>query len=320
MPNWAGSNWYYLRYFDAHNDKAFADRDKLDYWGAVDLYLGGMEHTTLHLLYSRFHHQFLYDQGLVPTPEPYASRRGQGIVLAADGRKMSKSLGNVVDPTQIIDSGYGADALRLMIAFIAPFDQTTPWNPEGVAGTYRFLVRYWNLIQDVLGDNDITTADEEKAIQQVINRAIKKVSSDIHNMNFNTAVAALMEALNGLTKIEHKGGKIWRQAILDFTKLLAPFAPHVAEEVWSEHLHESGSVHTSDWPVWDEKLLVSDSVTIAVQVNGKLRGEVVVDTDTPQASIEKLALQLENVAKFIGDKKPARVIYVPGKIVNIVVK
>lgn len=320
MPNWAGSNWYYLRYFDAHNSEAFADRKKLDYWGAVDLYLGGMEHTTLHLLYSRFHHQFLYDQGLVPTPEPYAARRGQGIVLAADGRKMSKSLGNVVDPTQIIDSGYGADALRLMIAFIAPFDQTTPWNPEGVAGTYRFLVRYWNLVQDILDNQSSVSADDEKTVRQVINRAIKKVSSDIHNMNFNTAIAALMEALNGLTKIEHKGGAVWRQAIIDFTKLLAPFAPHITEEVWSEYLNESESIHISDWPTWDEKLLVSDSVTIAVQVNGKLRGEIVVDTDTPQASIENLALQLENVAKFIGDKKPARVIYVPGKIINIVVK
>ena len=320
MPNWAGSNWYYLRYFDAHNDQAFADRDKLDYWGAVDLYLGGMEHTTLHLLYSRFHHQFLYDQGLVPTPEPYAGRRGQGIVLAADGRKMSKSLGNVVDPTQIIDSGYGADALRLMIAFIAPYDQTTPWNPEGVAGTYRFLVRYWNLVQDVLNDQDSTTADDEKAIKKIINQATKKVSADIASMSFNTAVAALMEALNGLVKVEHKGGKVWREAIADFTKLLAPFAPHIAEEVWREILGESGSIHVSDWPIWDEKLLVSDTMTIAVQVNGKLRGEIAVDVETIQADIEKRALELENVAKFIGDKKPARIIYVPGKIVNIVVK
>ncbi len=320
MPNWAGSNWYYLRYFDAHNDKAFADRDKLDYWGDVDLYLGGMEHTTLHLLYSRFHHQFLYDQGLVPTPEPYASRRGQGIVLAADGRKMSKSLGNVVDPTQIIDSGYGADALRLMIAFIAPYDQTTPWNPEGVAGTYRFLVRYWNLVHDVLGEETAVSADDEKAIKKIINQATKKVSTDIAAMSFNTAVAALMEALNSLIKVEAKGGKVWRDAIKDFTKLLAPFAPHIAEEVWSEMLGESGSVHVSDWPTWDEALLISDTMTIAVQVNGKLRGEIAVASDTTREDIEKLALELENVDKFIGDKKPARIIYVPGKIVNIVVK
>ncbi len=320
MPNWAGSNWYYLRYFDAHNDQVFADRDKLDYWGAVDLYLGGMEHTTLHLLYSRFHHQFLYDQGLVPTPEPYAARRGQGIVLAADGRKMSKSLGNVVDPTQIIDSGYGADALRLTTAFVAPFDQTTPWNPEGVAGTYRFLVRYWNLVQDVMSSQTPASADDEKTIQRLINQAIKKVGSDIETMNFNTAVAALMETLNGLMKVEARGGDAWRQVVRDFTKLLAPFAPHITEEVWRDILGESASVHVSDWPTWDESLLIADTMTIAVQVNGKLRGEVAVATDAAQADIEKLALGLENVAKFIGNKKPARVIYVPGKIVNIVVK
>ncbi len=318
MPNWAGSNWYYLRYFDAHNNQVFADRDKLDYWGEVDLYLGGMEHTTLHLLYSRFHHQFLYDQGLVPTPEPYVSRRGQGIILAADGRKMSKSLGNVVDPTKVIDSGYGADALRLMITFIAPYDQTTPWSPEGVAGTYRFLVRYWNLVEEIINSDE--DSGDNKKLQQIINRTIKKVSEDIDRMSFNTAVAALMEALNDLNKFDKKGGPAWRAAISDFTKLLAPFAPHITEEVWREILGNNNSVHLSDWPTWDEKLVQSDEMTIAVQVNGKLRGELVVPKDADRESIEQQALALENVTKFLGNKKPARVIYVPGKIVNVVVK
>ena len=319
MPNWAGSNWYYLRYFDAHNDKNFVDPEKLKYWGAVDLYLGGMEHTTLHLLYSRFHHQFLYDQGLVPTPEPYAARRGQGIILAADGRKMSKSLGNVVDPTEVINSGYGADAARLLVAFLAPYDQTTPWSPEGIAGTYRFLVRYFNLAQEVAISN-LESTNNEKQVQQIINRLIKKVSEDIDSMNFNTAIAAMMEALNYLNKLTEKGGAVWRSAILNFTKLLAPFAPHIAEEVWSETFAQDGTIHLSEWPTWDESLIQSDKMTIAVQVNGKLRGEITVSTDAEQTNIEQQALQLENVQRQLGDKKPARVIYVPGKIVNIVAK
>ncbi len=319
MPNWAGSNWYYLRYFDAHNDQAFADRKKLDYWGAVDLYLGGMEHTTLHLLYSRFHHQFLYDQGLVPTPEPYAARRGQGIILAADGRKMSKSLGNVVDPTEVINSGYGADALRLMIAFIAPYDQTTPWSPEGVAGTYRFLVRFAHLVEESCGEAEIS-AEDEKQIQQIINRAIKRVSEDLDRMSFNTAIAALMETLNHLSKFEQKSGPVWGDAMQKFTKLLAPFAPHLTEEIWINTYKNTESIHLSDWPTWDENAIQSDMMTIAIQVNGKLRGEITVPADADQPEIEKIALTVENVVKFIGDKKPARVIYVPGKIVNIVVK
>jgi leucyl-tRNA synthetase len=312
MPNWAGSNWYYLRYFDAKNDAKFADADKLKYWGEVDLYLGGMEHTTLHLLYSRFHHQFLYDQKLVPTPEPYAARRGQGIVLAADGRKMSKSLGNVVDPTAIIESGYGADAARLAVAFLAPYDQTTPWSPETVVGCYKFLAKVWNLAQADFG------AKSSPETLRVINKTVKKVGEDIDKMNFNVAIAALMECVNDLNKIGIS--RIAAQDFAKFVQILAPFAPHLAEEIWREVLGRENSIHLSEFPLADEKYLAQTEVRIAVQVNGKLRGEISAPADETRENIEKLALEQENVAKFIGDKKPAKIIYVAGKIVNIVVK
>ncbi|MCL2869743.1 class I tRNA ligase family protein, partial [Candidatus Saccharibacteria bacterium] len=264
MPNWAGSNWYYLRYFDPHNNQAFAGSKELKYWSPVDLYIGGMEHTTLHLLYSRFHHQFLYDQGLVPMPEPYAARRGHGMILAADGTKMSKSKGNVVDPTQVIDSGYGADALRLAIAFLAPFDQNALWNPEGVAGTYRFLVRFWKLANEASGKSDDKTL-------ATVHHTIKKVTEDIERMNYNTAIAALMAAVNDLN---HNGvDKIATTEMEDLTKLLAPFAPHLAEEIWHEVFKHSESIHLVAWPKWQDKYLVANEVEIVVQVNGKVRAK-----------------------------------------------
>ena len=313
MPNWAASNWYYLRYYDAHNNQVFADPKKLKYWDMVDIYLGGMEHTTLHLLYSRFHHQFMYDQGLVPTPEPYAARRGQGIILAADGRKMSKSLGNVVDPAKIIESGYGADAVRLSLAFIAPYDQTTPWGPEIMAGTYRFLGRVWKLAQSVIENSPSTSVTE---LLQAQHKAIKKVTEDLEKLNFNTAIAVLMEYLNSLIK---ESGKVSRENLEILLRLLAPFAPHIASELY-EQLGNKEPIEAAGWPKVDEKYLITDKMTIAVQVNGKLRGEVIISRDTAQSDIEQAALTLENVAKFIGNKKPARIIYVPEKIVNIVVK
>ena len=329
MPNWAGSNWYYLRYFDARNDQKFADPDKLKYWGMVDLYLGGMEHTTLHLLYSRFHHQFLFDQGLVPTPEPYAARRGQGIVLAADGRKMSKSLGNVVDPTEIINSGYGADAARLAVAFLAPYDQTTPWSPETVVGCYKFLGRVWNLAQEI-AQHDAKESDQQAL--EFIHRAIQKVTDDIDKLQFNTAIASLMETLNNLTALlrlhfdageiapQRDGCGISREDFAKFVQLLAPFAPHLAEEIWREILGHRESIHLSNFPLSDAKYLADEKVTLAIQVNGKLRGEISVAPDELRENIENLALAQENVAKFVQGKTVAKVIYVPGKIVNVVAK
>ncbi|MCL2451520.1 class I tRNA ligase family protein [Candidatus Saccharibacteria bacterium] len=321
MPNWAGSNWYYLRYYDAKNDKAFASPEKLKYWGMADLYLGGMEHTTLHLLYSRFHHQFLYDQGLVPTPEPYAARRGQGIVLAADGRKMSKSLNNVVDPTPIIESGYGADAARLGVTFLAPYDQTTPWSPEAVAGCYRFLGRVWNLACDVIASDAKQSMDrhDDKSprddVLRILHQTIKKVSDDLERMNFNTAIAALMEALNGFSK---DAAEVDREMMSVFVQLLAPFAPHIAAELYEE-LGNTEPIEKAGWPTWDEKYLIEETMTIAVQVNGKLRGEITVAADASEDEIKTAAVAVENVHSFIGNKKPTRVIYVPGRVVNVVI-
>ncbi len=323
MPNWAGSSWYYLRYYDAHNDQVFADPEKLKYWGEVDLYLGGMEHTTLHLLYSRFWHQFFYDQGLVPTPEPYRARRGQGIVLAADGSKMSKSKGNVVNPDEILDQGYGADAIRMSIAFLAPYDQTTPWNPEGVAGTYRFLQRFWTLAQEHIdaGGGSLQTDADNSQLLRVTHKAIKRISEDLHEMGFNTAVAALMEAVNELYKLKLEiplGSQAWQEALTTITKLLAPYAPHITEELWLQLGHE-GSVHASDWPVHDEKYLMSSTMKIVIQVNGKFRGEVEVDKSTDEATVVAKAKEVDKVQQHLAGKKIAREIYVPGRLINFVV-
>jgi len=321
MPNWAGSSWYYMRYYDPTNDKEFAGRDKLDYWKEVDLYLGGMEHTTLHLLYSRFWHQFFYDQGLVPTKEPYAARRGQGIILAADGSKMSKSKGNVISPSEVIDSGYGADALRLAIAFLAPYDQTTPWNPEGVAGTYRFLQRVWQLVQTYLeGERELSEGGGEE-VYKVVHRAIKRVSGDLSKLSFNTAIAAQMELMNALSKLllgEMPAPKdAWKFALESVLLMLAPFAPHMSEELWAQ-LGYTQSIHISPWPEYDEKYLIEDEVTIAVQVDGKLRGQFVVAKDADQQTIVDLAKDLPKVAQYIGKNEIKKTIYVKGKIVNFV--
>ncbi len=316
MPNWAGSSWYYLRYFDAHNDQAFASEDKLKYWGAVDMYLGGMEHTTLHLLYSRFWHQFFYEIGLVPTPEPYLARRGQGIVLAEDGTKMSKSKGNVINPIDIINSGYGADALRTFIAFIAPYDMTTAWNSEGVPGTYRFLNRVWNLVTDYKHSRKQGELAEDK-----VHQTIKKVTTDVQAMSFNTAVAALMELTNYLYKAKADGmkGKAWDFTIKALVQMTAPFAPHMAEELWRE-LGQTDSIHTSLWPEYDESKMVASTIKIAVSVNGKVRAEIVVPADATEDSVKDFALEQENVQRFTDGKEIKKIIYVPGRLVNIVAK
>lgn len=321
MPNWAGSSWYYLRYFDAHNDNAFADKKKLEYWGMVDMYLGGMEHTTLHLLYSRFWHQFFYDQGLVPTPEPYYSRRGQGIILAADGNKMSKSKGNVVNPTDIIDSGYGADALRTSIAFIAPYDQTTPWSPEGVAGTHRFVARIWTLVQEYLSADKKGSEKSSKDLLIATHKTIAKVSSDLHTMGFNTAVAALMEFVNSLYKIKSQdnfASKDWDEVVKTLLQLTAPFAPHITEELWQQ-LGQQSSVHTSEWPVHDKKYLTSDTTTIVVQVNGKVRANIYLPLDSDEKTTIQAAQDDKKVAEYLKDKEIRKTIYVPHKLVNFVV-
>lgn len=321
MPNWAGSSWYYLRYFDPKNKEVFADRKKLDYWGAVDLYLGGMEHTTLHLLYSRFWHQFLYDQGLVPTPEPYMARRGQGIVLAADGTKMSKSKGNVVNPMEIINNGYGADALRLAIVFLAPYDQTTPWSPESVAGTYRFLQRVWTLVHEFYDNKTRSQATESPDLSRAMNQAIKRVSEDLAAMDFNTAVASLMEYTNALYKLKVKdnfASHNWPIAIEALLQLLAPFAPHMSEELWEVSGHSS-SVHLSEWPQWDDKYLVNDNTVVVVQINGRLRAELILKAGYTEEDVLKAAEANEKIKAHLKDKKIIKTIYVSGKLLNLVV-
>ena len=337
MPNWAGSSWYYLRYFDPRNSEAFAAPDKLKYWGEVDLYLGGMEHTTLHLLYSRFWHQFFYDQGLVPTPEPYAARRGQGIILAADGRKMSKSLGNVVNPSSVIDDGYGADALRLAIAFLAPYDQMTPWNPEGVAGTYRFLVRLWNLclvackpaheeLSEATAENETAaTRDDGLAerrvrmsrfaeAKQVRARTIQRVQSDLDAMRFNTAIAALMEGLNGLSKLDPDPA-----TLADFCLLLSPFAPHIASELYQKLTgHE---IEAAAFPTYDPADLVEDEAEVVIQINGKLRSKIKVPVDQiNEATLPSIAHSDPKVKAFIGPTPIKKTIVVAkNRLVNIVI-
>lgn len=320
MPNWAGSSWYYLRYYDARNDQAFAARDKLDYWGAVDMYLGGMEHTTLHLLYSRFWHQFLYDQGLVPTPEPYAARRGQGIILSADGSKMSKSKGNVVNPSDIIESGYGADALRLAIAFLAPYDQTTPWSPESVAGTHRFLQRVWTLVQENREQSG-SSGSESVELRRAINKVVKKVTDDLERLDFNTAIAALMECVNELYRVkaaDNYSSSDWTDVLSVVLQLLAPFAPHLCEELWRQLDHED-SIHLSAWPKPDESYLVEDTITIVIQVNGKLRGEIKVAAGADETTVVTAARANDKVSGYLADRTVRKTVYVPGKLVNFVV-
>jgi leucyl-tRNA synthetase len=320
MPNWAGSSWYYLRYYDAKNNKEFAAKDKLNYWGEVDLYLGGMEHTTLHLLYSRFWHKFLYDQKLVPTQEPYKARRGQGIILAEDGNKMSKSKGNVVDPISIVNQGYGADALKLAIAFIAPYEQTTAWKPEIVPGTHRFLSRVWTLVQEYKSATGTAGQPKEGEILDATHHCIYKVSNDLENLNFNTAISALMEFTNELYLIKEQdkfATEAWEFALLSLVKLLAPFAPHITEELWQQ-LGQKGSVHVAEWPVHDDAYLVKNTVKIAIQINGKLRGEIEMPYDSEQSAVEEAAKLHENATQYLKDDIK-KVFYVPNKLISFVV-
>ncbi len=318
MPNWAGSSWYYLRYFDSQNDQQFVAPDKLKYWGAVDFYLGGMEHTTLHLLYSRFWHQFFYDQKLVPTPEPYLSRRGQGIILAADGSKMSKSKGNVINPSDILSSGYGADALRLSISFLAPYDQTTPWSPEVVVGTFRFLQRLWTMV-DEFKESDRGDG-ENKQLDKVINQLIKKVTYDLDNLNFNTAISAMMETLNKLYIIKAKDkllSKQWPEIIKQFLLLMSPFAPHISEELWHQ-LGNNDLIHKQAWPKYDEKLMLEESVVYVIQVNGKLRGSIKAYITQSEEEVVNNAKNLPVIAKHLSGKNINKHIFVKNKLINFV--
>ncbi len=308
MPQWAGSSWYYLRFCDPHNDKAFADQDKLKYWMPVDHYNGGMEHVTRHLLYSRFWHKFLYDIGQVPTAEPYAKRTYQGLILGPDGEKMSKSKGNVIDPLNIVDL-YGADTLRTYVLFMSDYTAAAPWSDEGVRGCKRFLDR-------VAGLTEIMTAEkEDSALESRIHKTIKKVSEDIERMKFNTAIAAMMALINDY----YKAGSITRNDLEIFLKLLSPFAPHITEEIWSE-LGNDGFVTVAAWPEYDEEKTKDSVINYGVQVNGKLKGNIDIPAEAGQEEAVAAAKADAGVARALDGKTIVKTIFVKGKILNFVVR
>ena len=308
MPQWAGSSWYFLRYVDPHNTEALADRKKMEYWMPVDWYNGGMEHVTRHMIYSRFWHHFLYDMGIVNTPEPYAKRSAQGMILGSDGDKMSKSKGNVVDPLDIVNE-YGADALRTYVLFMGDYGAAAPWNDSSVRGCKRFLER-------VAGLTDIMTEEPaDKNMEVKIHKAIKKVSADIEAMKFNTAIACLMTLINEIYAV----GKISKDDLVIFIKLLCPFAPHLCEEIW-EFIGGEGLLSLSQWPEYEESKTVEASVEIGVQVNGKVRGTIVIPNGCAKEEALELAKKDERVASFLEGKTLVKEIYVPNKIVNFVAK
>ena len=309
MPQWAGSSWYFLRYMDPHNDEALASKEALEYWSPIDWYNGGMEHTTLHLLYSRFWHKFLYDIGVVPTKEPYMKRTSQGMILGENGEKMSKSRGNVINPDEVVDE-VGADAFRTYEMFIGAFDQTTPWSQNGLKGCYKFLERVWNL-QSIVNDEEGYSADLEKPMH----KTIKKVGEDIERMKFNTAIAAMMALVNDFTK----KGSVTKGEYMTLITLLNPVAPHMTEELWAKYGGE-GFLSVAPWPEYDEAKTVDDEVEIVVQINGKVRDKMLVPADIDKAALEEVALASEKIKAAAEGKTIVKVIAIPGRLVNVVVK
>ncbi len=309
MPQWAGSSWYFLRYMDPHNDDALVSKDAVKYWDRVDWYNGGMEHTTLHLLYSRFWHKFLYDIGVVPTKEPYARRTSHGMILGEGGEKMSKSRGNVVNPNDIVDQ-FGADTLRLYIMFIGDFEKAAPWNDNAVKGCKRFLDRIWNLAENRIdGDGSYSEANEKE-----VHRAIKKVGEDIENLKFNTAIAAMMSLVNQFYDHAPSRGDI--KALLT---LLSPFAPHIAEELWEKQGFE-GLASGQSWPQYDESRIADEEKEIAVQVNGKLRSTVVIPVDADDDAIMKIVCENEKISRLMDGMQVVKTIIVKNKLVNLILK
>ena len=310
MPQWAGSSWYFLRYVDPHNDKALADYDKLKYWMPVDWYNGGMEHVTRHLIYSRFWHRFLYDIGVVPCAEPYAKRTAQGLILGPDGVKMSKSRGNVIDPNEVVES-YGADVLRTYVLFMGDYEKAAPWSESSVKGCKRFIDRVWNL-QEILTDGDAYS----ETLESAFHKTVKKVSEDIEQLKYNTAIAAMMTLLNAI----YDAGSINRAELRTFLLMLNPFAPHVTEEMWATLGYGEMLAKDGVWPDFDEAKCVDATIEIAVQVNGKLRSKLTVPADIAAADAIAAAKADEKTQTFLDGKTVVKEIYVPGKLVNLVVK
>ena len=309
MPQWAGSSWYFLRYMDPHNSEALASKEALEYWSPVDWYNGGMEHTTLHLLYSRFWHKFLYDIGVVPTKEPYMKRTSHGMILGENGEKMSKSRGNVVNPDEVVND-FGADAFRTYEMFIGAFDQSTPWSQQGLKGCYKFLERVWNL-QAIATDEEGYSADLEKSMH----KTIKKVGEDYERMKYNTAIAAMMSLVNEFTK----KGSITKGEYMTFITLLNPVAPHMTEELWEIYGGE-GLLSLHAWPTYDEAKTVDDEVEIVVQINGKIKDKVLVPAGLDRDALQSAAMESTKIQSLTEGKTVVKVIAVPGKLVNIVVK
>jgi len=307
MPQWAGSSWYFLRYCDPHNDKEIASKEALDYWMPVDWYNGGMEHTTLHLLYSRFWHKFLYDIGAAPCPEPYAKRTSHGMILGENGEKMSKSRGNVVNPDDIVNE-YGADTMRLYEMFIGDFEKSAPWSSESIKGCKRFLDRTFALRRYLVDGDELTPE-----LEGMIHKTIKKVTEDIESLKYNTAIAQLMTLIN---EVAHQK-RINRAEMRIFLILLNPFAPHITEEVW-EQLGFEGMITAQKWPKWDEAKCKDDTVEIVVQVCGKIKGRVNVAADIAESDVLKIAASLPEIAPLLLGKTMRKQIFVPGKLVNFV--
>jgi leucyl-tRNA synthetase len=304
MPQWAGSCWYYLRYIDPENDDALVDPAKERAWMPVDFYIGGAEHAVLHLLYARFWHKFLYDLGRVSTKEPFHRLMNQGMILGEDGEKMSKARGNVINPDDVVQVN-GADGLRLYEMFMGPLEVEKPWSTKGIQGISRFLDRAWRAVQLPEPDGD--------PAERVRHRTIRKVTEDIERIRFNTAIAALMEYVNFLTKEERAAAEDKRV----LTLLLSPFAPHLGEEVW-ERLGHAESLSYEPWPEYDAELARAETVTIAVQVNGKMRARFEAEPDTPDDELERRALAEEAVSRHLEGRAPRKVIVVPGRLVNVV--
>jgi leucyl-tRNA synthetase len=308
MPQWAGSCWYYIRYVDPQNDSELANKDKINYWLPVNLYIGGAEHAVLHLLYARFWHKFLFDIGVVNTPEPFIKLRNQGLVLAEDGRKMSKSLGNVINPDDVIDQ-YGADVIRMYEMFMGPFDQDTMWSTEGVEGIRRFINKVWSLFDETEINNE--SPDEDTL--RIMHKTIKKVSFDIENFGFNTAISALMIYVNHLLKLPKRP----KVTLENLTLLLAPFAPHISEELWSL-LGHNYSIFKEKWPQYMDELAKDKILEVPIQVNGKLRSKLFVSEEITEEEIKNLALTDEKVKNYTGGKNIKKVIYIKNKLLNIV--
>jgi leucyl-tRNA synthetase len=309
MPQWAGSSWYFLRYIDAKNDQALADEAKLKYWLPVDVYIGGAEHAVLHLLYARFWHKFLFDEKIVNTSEPFIKLRNQGLILAEDGNKMSKSRGNVVNPDEVI-AEHGADCLRMYEMFMGPLEQAKPWSTKGMMGVHRFIDKIWRLSFKPLNNNPLPEASEK-----ILHKTIKKVGEDIESESFNTAISTMMELVNDWTALE----QLNKPAFENFLKILTPFAPHLTEEVW-EKLGHKPSIYKESWPDFDAAKLQDNQTLVVFQVNGKVRAKEMLETNLTNAQLEAKAKEHDNVRAHIDGKEIVKIITVPKKLVNIVVK